>query len=97
MKSQQRERYEKDNAATLVEEADRIKMESEQEKADLQVCLGLLSFLLTTLTSVLYPSYKPILIMNLYPIGSKLLGVGGGGGGQPRGVRTPQHFACLLR
>ena len=37
IKSEQRDRYEKENAATLVEEADRIKMESEQEKADLQV------------------------------------------------------------
>ncbi|CAB3983888.1 kinesin KIN-4A [Paramuricea clavata] len=37
LQSEQRERYEKDNAATLVEEADRIKMESDQEKADLQL------------------------------------------------------------
>ncbi|XP_028405762.1 kinesin-II 85 kDa subunit-like [Dendronephthya gigantea] len=37
LQSEQRDRYEKDNAATLVEEADRIKMESEQEKADLQL------------------------------------------------------------
>ncbi len=69
-------------------------MESEQEKADLQVCLGLLSFLLTTLTSVLYLSYKPILIMNLYPIGSKLLGGGGWGGGSTKGRAHPATF-CL--
>ncbi|XP_046853337.1 kinesin-like protein klp-20 isoform X2 [Xenia sp. Carnegie-2017] len=37
LQSENRERYEKDNAATLVEEADRIKMESEQEKADIQL------------------------------------------------------------
>ena len=35
--TEQRERFEKDNETTLTEEADRIKMESEQEKTDIQV------------------------------------------------------------
>ena len=34
---EQREKIEKEDASTLVEEADRIKMESDQEKADIQV------------------------------------------------------------
>lgn len=37
LQTEQRERFEKDNEATLTEEADRIKMESEQEKTDIQI------------------------------------------------------------
>ena len=35
--SERREKHEKENALTLEEEVDRVKMEVEQEKAELQV------------------------------------------------------------
>ena len=35
--SERREKHEKENAATLADEVDRVKMEVEQEKAELQV------------------------------------------------------------
>lgn len=37
--AEQREKVEKENAQTLADEVDRIKMEIEQEKADLKVTL----------------------------------------------------------
>lgn len=35
--SERREKHERENAATLADEVDRVKMEVEQEKAELQV------------------------------------------------------------
>ena len=39
--SERREKHEKENAATLADEVDRVKMEVEQEKAELQVNLNI--------------------------------------------------------
>lgn len=41
--SERREKHEKENAATLADEVDRVKMEVEQEKAELQVSRNRLS------------------------------------------------------
>ena len=36
--SEERDKMEKENAQTLADEIDKLKMETEQEKAELQVC-----------------------------------------------------------